>query len=228
MVEWALGGLAFGFFGSVHCVGMCGPLALSLPGGNQPRWQFWTERGLYNLGRAMTYTALGGVVGLAGQVVSLAGAQQALSVAVGVLFLLSAAVPWVSRQVTRLEQAPSSFLQRVMAPIGTLYRRGGTGSLFVVGLLNGLLPCGFVYAGLATALTAGTVAASMLFMVGFGFGTFPAMLGVSLMGRLASSAWRTRLQRLVPVALGLVGLLLILRGLGLGGMISPSLSALGG
>jgi sulfite exporter TauE/SafE len=227
-MTWLLAGLAFGFVGSLHCVGMCGPLALSLPGSEQGRVQFVTERLLYNLGRAMTYTALGGVVGAAGHVVSLAGAQQALSVTVGVLFLLSAAVPWVSRQVTRLEQAPSSFLQRVMAPIGTLYRRGGTGSLFVVGLLNGLLPCGFVYAGLATALTAGSAAASMLFMAGFGLGTFPAMLGVSLLGRVAGPTWRTRLQRLVPVGLALVGLLLILRGLGWGGMISPVLPSPGG
>ncbi len=226
-MNWLLAGCAFGFVGSLHCIGMCGPLALSLPGEGQGRVQFAVERLLYNLGRAMTYTALGGVVGAAGHVVSLAGAQQALSVAVGGLFVLAATVPWVSRQVTRFEQAPSALLQRVMAPIGTLYRRGGSGSLLIVGLLNGLLPCGFVYAGLATALTAGTAAASMLFMAGFGLGTFPAMLGVSLVGRVASAAWRTRLQRLVPVALALVGLLLILRGLGLGGMISPALSTLG-
>ncbi|MFP4227573.1 MAG: sulfite exporter TauE/SafE family protein [Salinivenus sp.] len=224
-MTWLLAGCVFGFLGSLHCVGMCGPLALSLPGRDASRLRFLLERLLYNLGRAMTYTALGGMVGAAGRLVSLAGAQQVLSVGVGVLFLLVAAVPWVSRRVQRVEQAPSAFLQRIMAPIGTLYRRGGTGSLFVVGLLNGLLPCGFVYAGLATALTAGTAAASMLFMAGFGLGTFPALLGVSLVGRVAGAAWRTRLQKLVPLGLAVVGLLLILRGLGWGGMISPALSS---
>lgn len=223
MLEWILAGLAFGFLGSVHCVGMCGPLALSLPGGDRPQWQFWTERGLYNVGRALTYTLLGALVGLAGHVVSLAGAQQALSVGVGTLMILVAAVPWVSRQAQRIEQAPSAFLGRVMKPIGALYRTGGPSALLIVGLLNGLLPCGFVYAALATAVTTGSVAHSTVFMAGFGLGTGPAMLGVSLMGRVASTRLRARLQKLVPVGLAVVGLLLILRGLGLGSMLSPSI-----
>lgn len=223
MSEWVFAGLVFGFLGSVHCVGMCGPLALSLPGKDQPRWQFWAERTLYNLGRAVTYTLLGVLVGLAGRVVSLAGLQQGLSVAIGVLMILVAAVPWVSRQVRTVEQAPSAFLGRVMAPIGSLYRTGGPSALLIVGLLNGLLPCGFVYAALGTAVTTGSVAQSAVFMAGFGLGTGPAMLGVSLLGRAAGTRLRTRLQALVPIGLALVGLLLILRGLGLGGMVSPVL-----
>ena len=223
MIDWLVAGLAFGAFGSVHCVGMCGPLALSLPGKHQPRWQFWAERGLYNLGRAVTYSLLGVLVGAAGQVVSLAGAQQGLSVGIGVIMILAATVPWVSRQVQRFEQTPSAFLGRVMKPIGTLYRTGGPTAMLIVGLLNGLLPCGFVYAALATAVTTGSVAQSTVFMAGFGLGTGPAMLGVSLLGRVASTQLRTRLQRLVPIGLALVGLLLILRGLGLGSMLSPAL-----
>lgn len=223
MIDWLVAGLAFGAFGSVHCVGMCGPLALSLPGKHQPRWQFWAERGLYNLGRAVTYSLLGVLVGAAGQVVSLAGAQQGLSVGIGAIMILAATVPWVSRQVQRIEQTPSAFLGRVMKPIGTLYRTGGPTAMLIVGLLNGLLPCGFVYAALATAVTTGSVAQSTVFMAGFGLGTGPAMLGVSLLGRVASTQLRTRLQRLVPIGLALVGLLLILRGLGLGSMLSPAL-----
>ena len=223
MIEWLVAGLAFGAFGSVHCVGMCGPLALSLPGKHQPRWQFWAERGLYNLGRAVTYSLLGVLVGAAGQVVSLAGAQQGLSVGIGVIMILAATVPWVSRQVQRIEQTPSAFLGRVMKPIGTLYRTGGPTAMLIVGLLNGLLPCGFVYAALATAVTADGVAQSTVFMAGFGLGTGPAMLSVSLLGRVASTQLRARLQKLVPIGLALVGLLLILRGLGLGSMLSPAL-----
>lgn len=224
-MTWTLAGLAFGFFGSLHCVGMCGPLALSLPGSQQQRTRFLAERLLYNLGRVITYTALGGVVGTASGLLSWAGAQKALSVGVGVVLLLVAAVPWVSRQARRLEQLPSSFLRPVLASVQAFYRRSGAGSLLFVGLLNGLLPCGFVYAALATALTAGTPAASMRFMAGFGLGTVPAMFGVSLLGRLANPVWRRRLHRFAPVALGLVGVLLIVRGLGLGSMWSPLLSA---
>jgi sulfite exporter TauE/SafE len=224
-MTWILAGLAFGFFGSVHCVGMCGPLALSLPGADRLPARFLVDRLLYNLGRAVTYTALGGAVGLVGRGAALAGAQQALSIGVGGLMLGAAVVPWVSRQVRRLEQAPSAILQRVTRPMGALYESGGAGAMLVIGLLNGLLPCGFVYAALATAVTAGDVADSMTFMAAFGIGTGPALLAVSLLGRLADATWRTRLQRLVPVGLALVGLLLIVRGLALGGMLSPLLGA---
>jgi hypothetical protein len=222
-MNWILAGLAFGFFGSIHCVGMCGPLALSLPGANQSRARFVAERVVYNLGRVLTYTLLGGLVGLAGRGAALAGVQQAVSVGIGVVMILAAAVPWVSRRVQQLEQAPSALLGNVMKPIGRLYQRGGAGALLVAGVLNGLLPCGFVYAALATALTAGDLVESMTFMAAFGAGTGPAMLGVSLVGRVASAAWRARLQRLVPYGLAFVGLLLIVRGLGLGSMISPLL-----
>jgi len=223
MTSWILAGLAFGFFGSVHCVGMCGPLALSLPGADQLPGRFLVDRGLYNLGRALTYTLLGGLVGVVGRVVSIAGFQQGLSVTIGILMILTALVPWVSRQVSRLEQAPSALLGRVMTPLSQLYRSGGAGAMLLIGLLNGLLPCGFVYAALATALTAGTVPRSMAFMAAFGLGTGPALLAVSLVGRVASSTWRARLQRFVPVGLVVVGLLLVLRGLGIGGMWSPLL-----
>ena len=221
MIQWLAAGLAFGFLGSVHCVGMCGPLALSLPGSDRPRWLFWAERVLYNVGRVVTYSLLGVLVGLAGRVVTLAGIQQALSV--GVLMILVAAVPWVNRQVRAVEQAPSALLERVMAPIGSLHRTGGPTAMLLVGLLNGLLPCGFVYAALGTAVTADGVALSTVFMIGFGLGTGPTMLSVSLLGRVAGSTLRSRLRALVPVGLVLVGLLLILRGLGLGGLISPAL-----
>ncbi len=222
-MNWIVAGLAFGFLGSAHCVGMCGPLALSLPGADRMRGRFLFERLLYNLGRAVTYAGLGGLVGLLGRVVSLAGFQQALSIGVGTLMLLAAAVPWVSRHVRRLEQIPSRLLRRVVEPMNRLYQSGGPAAMLAIGLLNGLLPCGFVYAALATAVTAGDALQSMAFMAAFGLGTGPAMLGVSLLGRLLGTTWRARLQRLIPVGLALVGLLLIVRGLALGGMLSPLL-----
>jgi sulfite exporter TauE/SafE len=202
---------------------MCGPLAMSLPGAGTARWRFVSERVAYNLGRAFTYTLLGGAVGALGALVSLSGYQQGLSIAIGAVMVLGVLVPWVARQVSALERRPARLMGRVMRPIQGLYRRGGLGAMLAVGVLNGLLPCGFVYAALATALAAGTVGTSMAFMAAFGLGTVPAMLALMLAGRLLSLTWRRRLQRLVPLGLLIVGTLLILRGLALGSFLSPDL-----
>lgn len=222
-MEWFIAGLTFGFVGSVHCMGMCGPLALSLPGARQRRWKYAIERVLYNGGRALTYVLLGGVAGALGRLVSMAGFQQWLSVAIGAVMLMSVLVPWVSRKMGYLGRLPAQLLRRVRTPLRSLYQRGGVLAMGGIGMLNGLLPCGFVYAALATAGTAGSIATSTIFMGGFGLGTVPAMLAVSVMGRLASTQWRTRLHRLIPVGVALVGVLLIWRGLSLGTFLSPDL-----
>lgn len=222
-MDWVLAGLVFGFVGSVHCVGMCGPLAMSLPGAGRARWRFLVERLIYNLGRAVTYTILGGLAGALGMLATLAGYQQWLSISIGAIMVLSVAVPWVRQRLGYLEQGSSSFLRRVVGPIQSLYRRGGAGAMLGIGVLNGLLPCGFVYAALATASTAGAVSTSMVFMAAFGLGTLPAMYVISVVRQLARPAWRRRLLRWMPIGVVLVGVLLILRGLSLGGFLSPDL-----
>lgn len=221
-MNWMLAGFAFGFLGSVHCVGMCGPLALSLPGKDAFPWRYVAERVLYNIGRALTYALLGALVGALGSAIAWAGFQRGLSIGIGALMVLTVAVPWVQQRLSRVEQAPSAFLRRVMGPIQSLYKRGGFSAMLIIGLLNGLLPCGFVYAALATALTAGSMGESALFMAAFGLGTFPAMLAVSAMGRIAGAPWRNRLYRWAPYAVVFVGLLLIWRGLALGLPLSPA------
>ena len=222
-MDWMVAGLTFGFFGSVHCVGMCGPLALSLPGAAHARWRYVAERLLYNVGRALTYTVLGAAVGGLGVLVSFSGVQQWVSIGVGTLMIGGALIPWVSRRISRLEQVPARFLGRVLKPIQSLYRTGGSAAMLGVGILNGLLPCGFVYAALATAVTASDLYTSMAFMAAFGLGTIPAMFAVSMLGRLVSAQWRARLQALIPIGLVIVGVLLILRGLSLGTLLSPDL-----
>jgi hypothetical protein len=202
---------------------MCGPLAMSLPGAGAARWRYLGERLIYNVGRAVTYTLLGGLFGALGLLVALAGYQQWLSLGIGVIMVLSVLVPWVQRRVGQLEQGAGSYLRHVAGPIQSLYRRGGAWAMLGVGILNGFLPCGFVYAALATAVTAGSVSTSMTFMAAFGLGTLPAMWVVSTAKRLASTEWRMRLQRWMPVGVAIVGVLLIVRGLSLGVFLSPDL-----
>ncbi|GAB3634629.1 sulfite exporter TauE/SafE family protein [Hymenobacter arcticus] len=219
---WA--GFLFGLLGSFHCVGMCGAIALALPGAGGPRYV--AGRVLYNLGRVSTYALLGAAAGALGQGLRLAGWQQGLSLLSGGLILLLVATPerWLDRAAGTLGLAAG--LSRVKTQLAYYYQRPGLGALYTTGLLNGLLPCGLVYLALAGALSAPGIGGAAAYMGLFGLGTLPLMLALSLSGQLVPLAWRQRLRRAVPVtALALAGLF-ILRGLGLGiPYISPVLGA---
>ncbi|GAB3572242.1 sulfite exporter TauE/SafE family protein [Hymenobacter daeguensis] len=212
-------GFLFGLLGSFHCVGMCGALALALPGRASGRL-------LYHLGRVSTYAALGAGAGLLGQGLRLAGVQQSLSIVSGVLILLLVAVPepYTGRLAAALGlRRPLGWVKTTLAG---LFQRPSARALYATGLLNGLLPCGLVYLALAGALSAPGVAGAAAYMASFGLGTLPLMLGLSLSGRLVPLAWRARMRRAVPYTAALLAGLFIVRGLGLGiPYLSPRLSA---
>jgi len=222
MLEWMLAGLVFGATGSLHCVGMCGPLVLAVPGPRAP-WRFWIGRLVYHSGRTLAYMTMGGLIGAFGWAVALQGYQGTLSLVLGLLMLGAVLIRPVRRWVKQLEAAPARLLSTLRGPLQSLMNQPGIGNQFALGVLNGFLPCGFSYAAIATALAAGSLINSMLFMGAFGLATFPALLAVQWMGRRASTSWRTTLLKLAPYGIALVGVLLILRGLSLGTFLSPEL-----
>lgn len=211
--------LVMGLAGSLHCAGMCGPLALALPGKGALRQLLW-GRILYNLGRAVTYGLMGLVVGLLGFGLAATPVQQYLSILSGVVILLMLVF---SRAI---EGAQGGMLARlsfwVRQRLGKLLgSQPGAVGQFAIGLVNGLLPCGLVYAALAGAGGTGSPWGGALFMVIFGLGTLPMMLAISLVGkRLLAFKGARRIIRWATVA---VALLLIVRGLNLGiPYISPA------
>ncbi|MBX3102577.1 MAG: sulfite exporter TauE/SafE family protein [Bacteroidetes bacterium] len=209
---WYLTAIVMGLAGSLHCAGMCGPLALALPGRGAWR-QLLGGRLLYNIGRTVTYSLMGAIVGLLGFGLAASPLQQYLSVLSGVVILLLLLFS------ATLERAGSGPLGRlsfaVRSRLGRLLgSRPGLAGQFAIGLVNGLLPCGLVYAALAGAAGTGGVGSGMLFMALFGLGTLPMMLALSLAGRrLFSIPGARRLVRISTVA---IALLLIIRGLNLG------------
>jgi hypothetical protein len=217
--------IALGLLGSLHCAAMCGPLLLALPlspGGPGGPGRFIAGRVMYQFGRIATYCLLGMVAGLFGKTILLAGWQRWLSVALGLAILLgfliskkvAVATP-VVRLVARLKTAMSAQLQR-----------RGFRSLALLGILNGLLPCGLVYVALAGAVAQGALLDGIFYMALFGLGTMPAMLGIGLSGRMFPLAYRLKLRGAIPVGVCLVAGLLILRGLALGiPYVSPALVA---
>ncbi|MDB5236471.1 MAG: hypothetical protein JWR44_3464 [Hymenobacter sp.] len=219
-------GFLFGLLGSFHCVGMCGAIALALPGAGGPRGRYVAGRVLYNLGRVSTYTVLGGVAGVLGQGLQLAGWQQSLSLLSGGLILLLVVTPeaWLGRTAAFLDL--DVVLTKVKSRLAYYYQRPSLGALYTTGLLNGLLPCGMVYLALAGALSTPGPAGAASYMALFGLGTLPLMLALSLTGKLVPFVWRGRMRRAVPVLACVMAGLFIVRGLGLGiPYLSPQLSS---
>lgn len=219
--------LMLGLMGSFHCVGMCGPIALVLPLRGRS-WFFRIFNGVaYNLGRTVTYGLMGFVFGLAGASLSLAGFQRKVSIAMGIIMIFTVVIPWIFGGSFSAENLGTPVFNRIRGPLNRLMQSGTTGALFLIGLLNGLLPCGLVYVALAGAIGTGSLTGSVVFMVIFGLGTLPLLLMVSLAGNTVGKTLRARINQLIPIVVILVGILFILRGLNLGiPYISPRESKL--
>lgn len=211
-----------GLVGSLHCAGMCGPLALALPQTGDRPASFFAGRAAYNLGRIVTYCALGLVFGLIGKTLLLAGIQRWVSIALGVALLIGL---FASRKLA-LWRPITAVVDRVKSAMGALLRGRSFDALLVLGLLNGLLPCGLVYVACAGATATGGLFKGALYMLAFGAGTVPMMLGISLSGKLVPFPLRLKLLKAVPMAVFVLAALLILRGMSLGiPYVSPDLSS---
>lgn len=216
-----LAALTLGLLGSMHCIGMCGPLALAVPSSAKNRWSFLGERIVFNAGKAVTYGVMGAVLGLIGKGVMM-NVQQDLSVIVGVLMLVTVLVPLGFRSAIERYSPLNHLYTFVKSRFSLLMGKRGMVTLFLMGLLNGLLPCGLVYTALVGATVVADVWQSALFMMVFGVGTSPALIAIALTGNLISMKYRSLLNRALPVMTIAVALLLILRGLNLGiPMVSP-------
>jgi len=209
-------GFAIGFLGSFHCVGMCGPIALALPIGNVSNFQLVIGRILYNLGRVVTYAFFGAMFGLFGKGIAIAGLQSYASVLLGASILLYYVIP--NKYKGKLAQTgPYQFLSIfVKKGFTKLTKTGSPQALFVFGIINGFLPCGFVYVALAGALSTGGVVSGALFMALFGLGTTPIMLATSLVGKFLNVGLKRKMNKLIPVFAIVLAIIFILRGLNLG------------
>lgn len=215
--------LSLGLLGSFHCIGMCGPLAFSLPLNNSSEVAKFTGSLLYNTGRIITYSMLGLLFGLAGKSFYLFGFQQWLSISVGViiLFFLLAPNKWTGNKFF------TKYTHTVRAALGSLFTKKNYAALFAIGLLNGLLPCGLIYMAVAGAIATADAFKSSFFMASFGLGTLPVMWSVSFYGNYINAGIRKKIRKAYPVLIGLMACLLILRGMGLGiPYVSPANSGL--
>ena len=204
-----------GALGSVHCAGMCGPLALSLPLVRRGTHSKWVSVLLYNSGRVVTYSFFGFLFGTIGRTFVLFGFQQWLSIALGIITMLFLLIPGKGKVMEKTNVFLHLFF-RIRTGLAKLFKRRNYQSVFFIGLLNGLLPCGLVYMAVAGAIATASLLNSTLFMAFFGLGTFPMMLSVSFLGRFINTAARQKIRAAYPYLIFIMACLLIIRGLGLG------------
>lgn len=206
-----------GFIGSFHCVGMCGPIALSLPYQDVTKVRTASNVLLYNFGRITTYALIGLVFGLIGKSIVLAGFQQILSIVIGLLMLLAAfSILNVEKQLVNLPFLDILF-KKVRTRLSHLLNQKNRkrSTLYLVGFFNGFLPCGLVYLGVVGAISTGDILSGSFYMAIFGIGTLPTMISVALVGNLISLKFRRNIQKVIPFMLFAFAVLFILRGLNL-------------
>ena len=215
-----------GLFGSFHCIGMCGPIAIALPVPNSNNLSFAAGRLLYNLGRIVTYSFLGAVFGLLGSRLVISGFQQSVSVVLGIAIVITVLIP--PKYKAKISQ--HKVVQKITLPlkmgISDLFKRGTFSAMFLIGALNGFLPCGLVYVALAGAIASGDAISGTAVMILFGLGTIPTMFAATIFGKFINLNIRRKISKAIPVFALMLGLLFIMRGMGLGiPYLSPKISA---
>jgi sulfite exporter TauE/SafE len=206
--------LVGGLLGSAHCVGMCGGFALALGSGGHGFVRTLGRQTVYGLGRVFTYAVGGAAAGYGGarlsnSLTTLVNVQGVLSILAGLLLIvqgLSAA------GVLRLPQYTKSGPCLGPGFFASLLRETRLRSVFLGGVINGLLPCGLVYAYLALAASSGGVGRGGLTMILFGLGTLPVLALVGSGGRVLSLTTRRHVLTIAAWCVVVTGVISIGRG----------------
>ncbi len=226
-IALAISALGLGLASGFHCIGMCGPIALSMGISGKKKANQYLQNLTYQSGRIFTYSILGALVGIVGQGFQLAGFQRYLSIIAGIMLVTMALFSLGGKDFATRIPAVNRALLQVKINLGKLLAKRDYRSRFLTGLLNGLLPCGMVYMALTASLAAGGIVQSMSYMFIFGLGTLPFMFGIVLVGNIISQGMRNKILTFIPVMMIVLGSLFILRGLELGiPYISPKAESL--
>lgn len=202
---------------------MCGPIAFALPVDKNNKFQTVFGTGLYHLGRIISYSIIGLLFGLLGKGLYLAGFQQRLSILIGIIMILLIIIPTTILNKFQFSRPLYVLIGKVKSKLGIYLKKSSFKALFSIGFFNGFLPCGLVYMALLGAVSTGELIEGALYMTVFGLGTIPLMTGAVYLGNFLKTSVRNKIQKAIPIFVIIIGLLFILRGLGLGiPYVSPS------
>jgi sulfite exporter TauE/SafE len=208
--------LIFGLAGGFHCIGMCGPIAFIIPVNRESKTSLIFQTFLYHFGRILSYSIIGLLFGFIGKGLYLAGFQQRLSILMGVIMILTILTPVAVFNKYNFSKPLYKIVARVKYNLGIYLNKKTNKALFSIGFFNGFLPCGLVYIAVIGSISTGNPVEGALYMTLFGVGTIPMMTAAVLLGNFVSVSLRTKFQKIIPVFVIIIGLLFILRGLGLG------------
>lgn len=205
----------FGILGSFHCVGMCGPIAFMLPISRDNPLKKFLQIFLYHFGRLFAYSLIGLAFGMVGKSLYLFGMQQQLSITAGILMIAVIIIPSKLFGKYNFSKPLYRMIGKIKSSLGAALKKKTPDTFFTIGFLNGFLPCGLVYMAVFGAIASGDIFQGSLYMVFFGLGTIPLMTTAIYFSGLLNGVLRKKVQRFIPVFVVLVGILFILRGMGL-------------
>jgi len=211
--------ISIAFLGSFgHCIGMCGGIVLAYStikiDSSSPRLSKVTVHLLYSFGRVLTYTLLGAIFGALGGVITFSNhANGILLIFAGVVMMLAGlSLMGKIKFLTVIEHSLSSSSIYKNAFKSLLNSKSNL-SFFILGMLNGLLPCGFVYFFAITAASTASPFYGALVMFIFGVSTIPAMFGLGFLTSLTSATgFRNMMMSLSSIAIILYGSYTIYNG----------------
>ena len=211
-----LSAVILGLLSSFHCVGMCGPIAFVLPVDRTNKFKQGYQTLLYHMGRLLAYSSIGLLFGLLGKGLYLAGFQQRLSILLGILMIALVLIPLRILNKYNFSKPVYRGIGIIKSKLGLYLKKKSSKAIFTIGFFNGFLPCGMVYMALVGAVATSEFYLGALYMFLFGLGTIPMMTVAVYSKNIFSLNIRNKIQKAIPVFVVLIGLLFILRGMGLG------------
>ncbi|WP_242204300.1 sulfite exporter TauE/SafE family protein [Aestuariivivens insulae] len=205
-----------GLLGSFHCVGMCGPIAFMLPVDRTNNYKKISQITVYHIGRLIAYSIIGLAFGLIGKSFYLFGLQQQLSIAIGVIMIVLVLIPQHKLNSYTISKPIYRIISKIKSALGNALKKKTADTFLTIGFLNGFLPCGLVYMAVFAAIASGNAFNGSIYMSVFGLGTIPLMTTAIYFSQFLKGSIRQKIQRAIPIFVVIIGLLFILRGLGLG------------
>ena len=205
-----------GLVGSFHCIGMCGPIAFALPLDRSSKGKMLFQTFLYHLVRLITYSLIGVLFGLIGRGLFLSGIQQRLSILMGIIMIATVVIPVKVFNRFHITQPLYKLIAQIKKQLGLYLNKKSNKSIFLIGFFNGFLPCGLVYMALMGAIASSNTFLGASYMFLFGMGTIPMMTLAVYAGNVLKVSLRNKIQKAIPAFVVIIGLLFILRGMGLG------------